>query len=117
MGETIKRLGGVTTGLNIDTTLYTCPANTMAVVSFVSCCNDRIGGDGVSIRLAHVDGQINTVSAEDYICYDLLMGPSSASEFARGLCMSAADTLMVRANGDGVTVAWGAWGSEIAGAS
>lgn len=109
--EVIKRLGATTVGLNIDTTLYLVPSNTMTALSCINACN--MSASGVSIRIAHVDGRINEVSAEDYIAYDELVPARTNIAYQMGICMEAADTIMVRGDGSGVSFAFQAWGSEV----
>lgn len=112
MPETIKRLGAVnvTAAINTDVTLYICPANTFAAISFINACN--MTTSGVSIRIAHIDGAyVNLISGEDYVTFDSNLNPRSNADFGRGLCMEAAECLMVRSSA--VSTSFQAWGSEI----
>lgn len=94
---------------NTDTNLYTCPAETSAVVSSIVACNAK--NAALTFRVAHVDGAIAVVAAEDYIAYDKTIAANSYEGITLGICMEAGDSLLVRASGTEVTFI--AWGSEI----
>jgi len=109
MAETVKRLGATTVVANTDTTLYTVPAGTSAVVSSVVACNRGAGAH--TFRIAHVDGAIGVVANEDYIFYDKAVAANDSEPFTLGIAMEAGDTLLVRA--DHAEVNFIAWGAEI----
>jgi len=62
------RLGAVDLAATTNTTVYTVPASTKAIVN-VNICNRN--ATAVVVRLMHLDGAIGTLAAEDYIEYDV----------------------------------------------
>ena len=112
MAETIKRLGAVTVGLNTDTSIYTCPVDTMAAISSINICNGHTSA--VTFCLAHIDnGGLTDVSDEDYIAINELIPANSNLSMSLGIAMTAGDTLMVKGSANGTTLAFIAWGSEV----
>jgi hypothetical protein len=96
MARTYGRLGATVVVAATDTTLYTVPASTEAIVSEITICN--IGASQHTFRLAHVDGAIADVANEDYKYYDATINANSSLILNIGLSMAATETLLVRAS-------------------
>lgn len=109
MGEVIKRLGATVIVANTATTLYTCPTSTMTAVSRIVACNQ--GSTNRTIKIAHVDGVIGSVSTEDYIVCGVTLLANKSMVVMDAIGMEAADTILVNASHADVTFI--AWGSEI----
>lgn len=109
MASSYKRLGATTVTADTNTSLYTVPASTEAVVSSILVCNR--GTSSATFRVAHVDGAIGVVANEDYIFYDVSIPANDTFAATIGSTMTAADTLLVRS--DSADVNFIAWGSEI----
>jgi hypothetical protein len=106
--EAFKRLGAVDVSSNTDTSLYTVPAATSTIISSMVVCNKN--NSTISFRVAHVDGAVEDLAAEDYIYYEISISAYDSFEITRAITMSAEDTLVVRANTSNVNFI--AWGSE-----
>lgn len=109
MAEALKRLGATVVVADTDTGLYTVPAGKSAVVSTIVACNT--GSTDRTVRIAHVDGAIGDVATEDYVLYDHGIEGNGSITLSLGVAMTAADTILVRANH--AEVVFTAWGSEI----
>ena len=96
MSKVYKRLGATTVVANTDTTLYTVPVATEAVVGEITICNR--GSTQHTYRLAHVDGAIGVVANEDYKFYDTPIDGNHSIVLNIGLSMAASNTILVRAN-------------------
>lgn len=91
------RLGSADLAATTNTSLYTCPADTYAVVN-VSICNRSAAA--VTIRVA-VAAAATPTNAE-YIEYDQELLPSGVLE-RTGIVMDATSILVVRSSGASVS--------------
>lgn len=92
------RLGTADLAATTDTTLYTCPSNTFAVVT-VSLCN-RNASTARSIRVAICD--TSTPGNDEYLEYDAELVAKGVLE-RTGLVLDAGKLLVVRSSGVDVT--------------
>ena len=83
------RLGAADVGATTNTTVYTCPADTYAVVS-VNICNR--GADTSAIRIAVATG--DTPGAAEYIEYDANVFSTNVLE-RTGIVLSAGQRIVV----------------------
>ncbi len=109
MTDTLLRLGAVTVSADTNTSLYTVPGSTSAVVSSLLVCNR--GSAAATFRIAHVDGAIGVVANEDYIYYDVTIPGNDTFIATVGATMEAAHSLLVRS--DSASVNFIAWGNEV----
>lgn len=110
MANTYKRLGAVAISTaDTDTSLYTVPSATSAVVSSILVCNK--GTSSATFRVAHVDGAISAVASEDYLYYDVDVPANDTFAATIGISMAAANSILVRS--DSTDVNFILWGSEI----
>lgn len=108
MTEALKVLGQVATAATTDTTLYTVPASTEAVLSSLVAAN-RSATPAV-IRVA-VRPNGEAIANKHYIAYDLALAANAVEAFKLGITLDAADVVTVRAST--ADVSWSAFGSEI----
>lgn len=96
------RLGALNLSAATDTTLYTCPADTFAVVT-VSICNRN--ATAVTARIALASSA--TPALTEYLEYDVQIVGNGVLE-RTGIVVDAAKLLVVRSSGTGVSaVAYG----------
>jgi hypothetical protein len=91
------RLGAADLSATTNTSLYTCPADTYAVVN-VSICNRS--ASAVTIRISVSDA--STPTAAEYIEYDQELLPNGVLE-RTGIVMDATKILVVRSSGASVS--------------
>lgn len=108
MATTYKVLGQVNPAATTNTTLYTVPSATQAVVSTISICNQA--GTSATYRIAvRVAGA--TLSAEEYIVYGATVAASDSVLLTLGITLAATDVITVYASS--ATLSFNAFGSEI----
>lgn len=108
MPNSYKILGQSAPGAAAGTTLYTCPASTQTIVSVINACNRS--NVATSIRVS-IDAAGGGDSNEDYLCYDLPIGPNETIELGRGVILNA--TGLIRVYNTLATVTFNAFGVEI----
>ncbi|MDD4247534.1 MAG: hypothetical protein PHT13_00250 [Methanosarcina sp.] len=103
-----KKLGGVNPTLQVLTSLYQTPALKSTVVSTINVCN--FGTTPATIRIGHVEADVaSAANSEDWIIYDVVVGPNSVLPLSVGVTMGTLDSLAVYASTSNVTfIAWGA---------
>jgi len=108
MPTTYKVLGQVAPSAATDTTLYTVPSATQAVVSTINVVNT--GGSTDTVRIAiRVGGA--TLSIEDYIVYNLSLNTTATFTYTSGATLGATDVITVYSTNG--TCSFNAFGSEI----
>lgn len=108
MATSFKVLGQVATAATTDTTLYTVPASTEAVISTLIVANRE--ASAATFRIAiRPDGA--TLADEHYIAYDVAVGAADSTTLTLGLTLNAADVITVRASTADLT--FSVFGSEI----
>jgi hypothetical protein len=109
MATTYKVLGQLAPALTTDTTLYTCPSATEAVISSLVVTN-RGSGSGTYRIAIRPNGA--TLSAEHYVAFDVTLSANSFVSLTLGLTIDATDVITVRAST--ADFSFSAYGSEIA---
>jgi len=109
MATTYKVLGQLAPALNTDTTLYTCPSSTEAVISSLVVTN-RGSGSGTYRIAIRPNGA--SLSAEHYVAFDATIAPNSFVSLTLGLTIDSTDVITVRAST--ADFSFSAYGSEIA---
>lgn len=108
MPTNYKVLGQVAPSATTNTTLYTVPSATEAVISTVVICNRSASNR--TFRLAvRPDGA--TLANEHYLAFDVTVGASDSTTLTLGITMNAADVLTVYASS--TDLSFSAFGSEI----
>jgi glucose-6-phosphate dehydrogenase assembly protein OpcA len=109
MATTYKVLGQVNPSATTNTTLYTVPSSTQAVVSTISVCNLTSGSllYRIAIRPAG-----EAIANKHYIAYDVTLAASDSTMITVGATLGATDVVTVYASSGSVT--FNAYGSEIA---
>jgi hypothetical protein len=109
MPTTYKVLGQSNPSATTATTLYTVPSATQTVVSTVTICNQA--ATAATYRIAvRVAGA--TLSASQYIAYDVSLPANASDTLTLGLTLNATDVITVYAST--ATMSFAAFGSEIA---
>ena len=109
MATTYKVLGQSNPSATTATTLYTVPSATQTVVSTVTICNQA--ATAATYRIAvRVAGA--TLSASQYIAYDVSLPANASDTLTLGLTLNATDVITVYAST--ATMSFAAFGSEIA---
>ncbi|KKN73938.1 hypothetical protein LCGC14_0395030 [marine sediment metagenome] len=94
------RLGAVDLSATTNTSIYTVPASTVAVVN-VNVCNRN--ASAIVIRLMHLNGAIGTLAVEDYIEYDVTIAANGVLE-RTGIVMAATHVIGAYSDTANVTV-------------
>ena len=108
MATTYKVLGQVAPDATTDTTLYTVPSATQAVISSLVVANR--GGLGDTFRIA-VRPSGATLANEHYIAYDVPISANDSTTLTLGLTLQATDVVTVYCVG--TAMSFSAFGSEI----
>jgi hypothetical protein len=109
MATTYKALGQVAPAATTNTTLYTVPSATQAVISSLIVTNR--GAASGTYRIA-IRPNGATVSNEHYIAYDVTIAAYSFVSLTLGLTIDASDIVTVYAST--TDFSFNAYGSEIA---
>lgn len=107
MATTYKVLGQSNPSAASDTTLYTVPSSTSAVVSTIVVAN--LGTSGtyrIAIRPAGA-----SIANEHYIAYDVALNANDTITWTIGVTLATTDVITVRASN--TSFAFSAFGSEI----
>jgi hypothetical protein len=108
MPTTYKVLGQVAPGATTDTTLYTVPASTEAVISTLVVANRA--STAATYRIA-IRPNAATLANLHYIAFDVTVGGNDSTTLTLGLTLDAADVITVR--GSSADLTFSAFGSEI----
>ena len=108
MATRYKVLGQVATGATTDTTLYTVPSLTEAVISTLVVANRST--TAATYRIA-IRPNGATLANEHYIAFDVSVGANDSTTLTLGLTLDAADVITVRASNANLT--FSVFGSEI----
>lgn len=108
MASTYKVLGQINPSATTDTTLYTVPASTSAVVSTINVCN-QAAANAVFRVAVRVGGA--TLEAKHYLAYDVTVPANDSISLTLGITIAATDVLTVRSST--ATLSFSAFGSEI----
>ena len=107
MPTVYKVLGQSNPSANSDSTLYTVPASTSAVVSTINVAN--LGTSGTFRIAVRVGGA--AIANEDYLAYDVPLNANDSIAYTLGVTLGAADVVTVRASN--ASFAFSAFGSEL----
>jgi glucose-6-phosphate dehydrogenase assembly protein OpcA len=108
MPTNYKVLGQVAPSATTDTTLYTVPASTEAIISTIVVANRTATSANYRIAI-RPDGA--TLANLHYIAFDITVGASDSTTLTLGLTLNAADVITVRAST--ADLSFSAFGSEI----
>lgn len=101
-------LGQVAPAATTNTTLYTVPAATQAVVSTVTVCNR--GATSGTVRIAIRPGGAALVN-QHYVAFDVNVSANSVVALTLGITLGATDVITVYASN--ANFSFNAYGSEI----
>lgn len=108
MATVYKVLGQSAPSATTNTTVYTVPSATEAVISTITVANR--GTAAASYRIAvRPDGA--ALQNEHYIAYDVAINANDTAPLTLGVTMNAADVLAVYASS--ANLSFGVFGSEI----
>lgn len=110
MATTYKVLGQLAPSATTNTTLYTVPAATQAVVSTIVIANRSSAVNDIFRIAIRVAGA--SLSNEDYVAYDVVVGAADSTALTLGITLGAGDIITVYAGT--ANLSFNAFGSEIA---
>lgn len=108
MADSYPILGQSAPSATTQTTVYTVPASTEAIVSSITICNR--GSVSATFRVA-VQAGGGTVANEDYIAYNHAIEPNETVIMTVGIGMEATDLVSVYASN--ANLSFGVFGMEI----
>jgi hypothetical protein len=108
MATVYKILGQVNPSATTNTTLYTVPADTQAVVSTIVVANldDASATYRIALRPAG-----ETIANKHYIAYDVSVGASDSTTLTLGITLAATDVITIY--GSTADLSFSVFGSEI----
>jgi hypothetical protein len=109
MPTVYKVLGQSNPSATTATTLYTVPSATSTVVSTITVAN--LGGSAATYRISVRPAAAVQTNAM-YIAYDVTVGANDTTTLTLGITLATTDVVTVYAST--ATVAFNAYGSEIA---
>lgn len=110
MATTYKVLAQANPSATTETTLYTVPSATSAVISTLAICNQS--GTSATYRVAVRPAADNTTTAKHWIVYGATVPASDSIMLTLGLTLAAGD--VVRVYSSGADQSFSLFGSEIA---
>jgi glucose-6-phosphate dehydrogenase assembly protein OpcA len=108
MATVYKVLGQSAPSATTNTTLYTVPADTSAVISTIVIANRA--NSNASYRIA-IRPAGSTLANQHYIAYDVTVGAFDSTTITLGLTLAATDVITVY--GSTADISFNAFGSEI----
>lgn len=108
MATAYKVLGQSAPSATTDTTLYTVPASTEAIVSSIVVCNR--GTSSATYRIAVRPGGAS-IANQHYLVFDVTIGANITDTYTLGITLNAADVITVRAST--ANCSFNAFGSEV----
>jgi len=108
MPTVYKVLGQSNPAATTDTTLYTVPASTSAVVSTITICNQASSAATYRIAIRPAGASI---AAQHYVVYGATVAASDTTALTLGVTLATTDVITVYAST--ATLSFNAYGSEI----
>lgn len=108
MATTYKVLGQSNPSATTNTTLYTVPSATSAVVSSITVSN--LGASSATYRIA-IRPAGASIANEHYLAYDITIAALDTIALTLGVTLATTDVITVYASTS--TMAFAAYGSEI----
>ena len=108
MPTVYKVLGQSNPAATTNTTLYTVPASTSAVVSTITICNQA--SSAATYRIA-VRPAGASIAAQPYVVYGATVAASDTTALTLGVTLATTDVITVYAST--ATLSFNAYGSEI----
>jgi glucose-6-phosphate dehydrogenase assembly protein OpcA len=108
MATTYKVLGQVAPAATTDTTLYTVPSATQAVISTIVVANRAATAATYRIAIRPAGA---TLANEHYIAYDVSVGASDSTTLTFGITLAATDVVTIYAST--ADTSFNVFGSEI----
>lgn len=109
MPTTYKVLGQSNPSASTETTLYTVPSSTSAVVSSIAVCNQA--ATSATFRIAVRPSADGTTTAKHYLVYGTTVGANDTVVLTIGVTMATGDKIQII--GSTATLSFTAYGSEI----
>ena len=109
MATSYKVLAQNNPSATTETTLYTVPADTSAVISTLSICNQA--GSSGTYRIAVRPAADSTTAAKHWVVYGATVAASDSIMLTLGVTLAAGD--LVRVYASSANMSFAAFGSEI----
>lgn len=110
MASNYKVLGQSAPVADTDTTVYTVPASSSAVISTITLCNRSTGSSASSFRIAVVPNG-ETLGPQHYLMYGELLDVKESLAKTMGLTLATGDSIVVRS--DSADLSFCVFGNEI----
>lgn len=110
MASNYKVLGQAAPALDTDTTVYTVPASSSAVISTFTICNRTSGSGASAFRIAVVPSG-ESLSNKHYLMYGEYLDAKESIFKTIGLTLATGDSLVVRS--DSSDLSFSIFGNEI----
>jgi len=108
MATVYKVLGQSNPSATTNTTLYTVPSSTSAVVSTITICNQASSAATYRIAIRPAGASI---AAQHYVVYGATVAASDTTALTLGVTLATTDVITVYAST--ATLSFNAYGSEI----
>jgi len=108
MPTNYRVLGQVAPAASTETTLYTVPAGTQAVISTIVVANRA--ATGATYRIAVRPGGAG-LSNQHYVAFDVIVGGGDSTALTLGITLNATDIISV--NGSTANLSYNVFGSQI----
>jgi glucose-6-phosphate dehydrogenase assembly protein OpcA len=108
MATVYKVLGQNNPAATTNTTLYTVPASTAAVVSTITICNQASSAATYRIAIRPAGA---TIDPKHYIVYGATVAASDSTALTLGITLATTDVITIYAST--ATLSFNAYGSEI----
>lgn len=109
MATSYKILAQLNPAATTETTLYTAPANTAAVLSTLMICNQA--ATAATYRIAVRPAAEGTTAGKHWIVYGATVAGSDSTALTLGITLAAGDVVRVFASS--ATLSFSAFGSEV----
>jgi glucose-6-phosphate dehydrogenase assembly protein OpcA len=108
MSTTYKVLGQSAPAATTDTTLYTVPSSTNAIVSSLVVANRASSSATYRVAIRPAGA---TIANQHYIAFDIPLDGNDSTSLTLGLTLAATDVITVRASS--ASCSFSAFGSEV----
>jgi hypothetical protein len=109
MPTAYKVLGQTNPAATTESTIYTVPSSTQAVVSSIAVCNQT--ASSATFRIAVRPAADETTSAKHYLVYGTTVGAADTVVLTIGVTLAAGDKIL--GYGSTGNLSYSAYGSEI----
>lgn len=111
MAQSFKILGQVNPSANAQANVYVVPANTEAVLSTITVCNQTASNNSFSLIMMPIDNYADPANAENYIIRGAVVPAADTLVLTMGLTAQA--NAILACNTNNANMSFSVFGSEI----